>query len=31
MRIEEKKFSKYINTKLVNFEEIKATLIKADN
>ncbi|CAG9903354.1 hypothetical protein BOVA604_5091 [Bacteroides ovatus] len=23
MRIEEKKFSKYINTKLVNFEEIK--------
>ena len=24
MRIEEKKFSKYINTKLVNFEEIKS-------
>ena len=24
MHIEEKKFSKYINTKLVNFEEIKS-------
>lgn len=24
MRIEEKKFSKYINTKLVNFKEIKS-------
>ena len=28
MRIEEKKFSKYINTKLVNFEEIKSYAYK---